>query len=356
MLLSLILPLCIRMGCGRRDYPKMRQPDIHFALTLVLNALVPPRKQHGGSISVGGQNVMKSNSMSMGEMGRTGSLHSGHGKQQVATPKELLQNVAFLGLKILVVCFDKQLSSGWHRIASVVSDYGSSVSGECGHLSVWSVQCPSVCYSGRSATLEICGFRGDHSDAALHDPAAVHSVQGDHSDVAQSSALSLLPQMMKSTCETEQEYFIQQNVHQKLQGLNLPHPRCKGSILVELAAEMRHLKEELGSLPSGEMRPRTSTMMTDRSDSSRASKRSPPASATGVTFARSSSIHDLLEQQMQTHLQTLVPTLSSRGRFSKGQCLPCACSSERLVRFRACRGVRWRAVAAAAAQSPGLAR
>lgn len=142
--------------------------------------------------------------------------------------------------------------------------------------------------------------------------------------------------MMKSTCETEQEYFIQQNVHQKLQGLNMPHPKCKASILVELAAEMRHLKEELTSLPigqflstphssllffpPGEMRPRTSTMMTDRSDFSRTSKRSPPSSATGVTFARSSSIHDLLEQQMQAHLQTLVPNipLGGRGKYNKG--------------------------------------
>ena len=45
-------------------------------------------------------------------------------------------------------------------------------------------------------------------------------------------------------CETEQEYFLQQMVHQKLQGYNMPHPKCKGTLLIELAAELKHIKEE----------------------------------------------------------------------------------------------------------------
>ena len=55
-------------------------------------------------------------------------------------------------------------------------------------------------------------------------------------------------QMMKSMCETEQEYFLQQTVHQKLQGYSMPHPKCKGTILVELATELR---DELSSFPIG---------------------------------------------------------------------------------------------------------
>ena len=51
--------------------------------------------------------------------------------------------------------------------------------------------------------------------------------------------------MMKVMCETEQEYFLQHLVHQKMQGLNLPHPKCRGTVLIELAAELRQAKEEL---------------------------------------------------------------------------------------------------------------
>ena len=53
--------------------------------------------------------------------------------------------------------------------------------------------------------------------------------------------------MMKVMCETEEEYFLQQLVHQKLQGHNMPHPKCKATILIELASELRHLKEEYSS-------------------------------------------------------------------------------------------------------------
>ena len=54
---------------------------------------------------------------------------------------------------------------------------------------------------------------------------------------------------MKVMCETEEEYFLQQLVHQKLQGHNMPHPKCKATILIELASELRHLKEEYSSQP-----------------------------------------------------------------------------------------------------------
>ena len=46
-------------------------------------------------------------------------------------------------------------------------------------------------------------------------------------------------------CETEQEYFLQQMVHQKVQGYNLHHPKCKSTLLVDLVAELTQITEEL---------------------------------------------------------------------------------------------------------------
>ena len=46
-------------------------------------------------------------------------------------------------------------------------------------------------------------------------------------------------------CETEQEYFLQHLVHQKLQGHSMGHPKCKASILIELASELRLIREDL---------------------------------------------------------------------------------------------------------------
>ena len=51
--------------------------------------------------------------------------------------------------------------------------------------------------------------------------------------------------MMKVMCETEQEYYTQHCVHQKLQGYNMPHPRSNGNLLIELATELRNLKDEV---------------------------------------------------------------------------------------------------------------
>jgi len=54
-----------------------------------------------------------------------------------------------------------------------------------------------------------------------------------------------MAQMMKVTCDTEQEYFLQQTVYQKLDGCNMPDPKCKGSLLVDLAAELQQVKDSL---------------------------------------------------------------------------------------------------------------
>lgn len=51
--------------------------------------------------------------------------------------------------------------------------------------------------------------------------------------------------MMKASCEFESEYFMQQMVHQKLRGSNLPHPKCKSTLLVELVTELTQIREEL---------------------------------------------------------------------------------------------------------------
>ena len=52
--------------------------------------------------------------------------------------------------------------------------------------------------------------------------------------------------MMRNTCETEQEYFLQQRVHQKLQGgLDGEAARCKSTLLVDLVAELTQISSEI---------------------------------------------------------------------------------------------------------------
>lgn len=50
--------------------------------------------------------------------------------------------------------------------------------------------------------------------------------------------------MMRVNCDTAQEYYIQQTIKDKLQGYSFTHPKCTGSVLVELALELKSIKEE----------------------------------------------------------------------------------------------------------------
>ena len=50
--------------------------------------------------------------------------------------------------------------------------------------------------------------------------------------------------MMRVNCDTAQEYYIQQTIKDKLQGYSFTHPKCIGSVLVELALELKQIKEE----------------------------------------------------------------------------------------------------------------
>jgi hypothetical protein len=40
LLRSLLLPLCIRLGCGRSDWPRATQQDVHYAVTCILHTLL----------------------------------------------------------------------------------------------------------------------------------------------------------------------------------------------------------------------------------------------------------------------------------------------------------------------------
>lgn len=49
---------------------------------------------------------------------------------------------------------------------------------------------------------------------------------------------------MRVNCDTAQEYYIQQTIKDKLQGYSFTHPKCTGSVLIELAMELKQIKED----------------------------------------------------------------------------------------------------------------
>ena len=125
LLLNLLLPLCLKVGCGRKDAPKMRRTDVRFSLNLLLNLMNPAplysakseSSSHSYKASLRASSSGASHAVQYNPSGGGGGAHRSPIK------KSSLQ-IAFLGVKILIVCFEGQLKSEWFRIARTIRDMG----------------------------------------------------------------------------------------------------------------------------------------------------------------------------------------------------------------------------------------
>ncbi|XP_077556955.1 unc80, NALCN channel complex subunit isoform X2 [Haemaphysalis longicornis] len=199
-LMNFILPLCIRVSSGVKDVPKMRATDISFALTVVLNALSPPgaHKHHPSSSAVGGKPTAEAQQ----------NTATARDKSSTAIRSSLYQ-IGFLGLKILIVCYERQLVSDWHRIARCIRELGNRLQGG---LALWS----------------FLDFVVTHRTPLY---------------------VLLFPlikyKILQTICDSEQEYCYQQLIRDKIKGASLPTPKSFGCMFVDLVNELKTLKEDL---------------------------------------------------------------------------------------------------------------
>ena len=64
LMLNLVLPLCLKIGCGNKDDPKLRNYDIKFTLNLLLNMINPggnKNRSTNNGISASGSNIGRCN-------------------------------------------------------------------------------------------------------------------------------------------------------------------------------------------------------------------------------------------------------------------------------------------------------
>ncbi|CAN7996224.1 unnamed protein product, partial [Ixodes hexagonus] len=199
----------------------MRQMDISFALTVVLNALSPaapaaPSGERGGEASLGG----------------AAGLGPGEGldqPQELPLPDRLPGQAHTLlpsplgcdgtntcpfydvnaGLKILIVCYERQLVGDWHRIARCIRELGNRLQGG---LALWS----------------FLDFVVTHRTPLF---------------------VLLFPlikyKILQTICDNEQEYYYQQLIRDRIKGVSLPTPKSFGCMFVDLVNELKTLKEDL---------------------------------------------------------------------------------------------------------------
>ncbi|XP_067617924.1 protein unc-80 homolog isoform X6 [Eurosta solidaginis] len=118
-LMHLIMPLCLKVCSGRgvSDIGDLKMTDVSFLLTVVLNAMSPPAGRTG-------QAVIQTNRVG-GDL-RAGSL-TFTGSRDAKRPARIsgsLYQAAFLALRIVCICFESRLSNEWPRIVRVMRDLG----------------------------------------------------------------------------------------------------------------------------------------------------------------------------------------------------------------------------------------
>ncbi|KAG8197196.1 hypothetical protein JTE90_011351 [Oedothorax gibbosus] len=211
-LMNLILPLCIRISSSIKDVPKLRHADIAYALTMILHALAPVSPAQTSSTAKGA-----SDSSTVGKSPNRSKM--------------FLFHIGFVGLKVLMVCFEKQLGNDWHRIACCIKELGNRLQGG---LALWN----------------FIDFTVTHRTPLY---------------------ILLYPmikcKMLSTICDSEQEYSFQQRIKSKLQGQNLPTPKSHGALYVDMVTELKSLKEDLISwkIGGGKVERLKSTISTDHS-------------------------------------------------------------------------------------------
>ncbi|XP_071444564.1 protein unc-80 homolog isoform X1 [Hetaerina americana] len=199
MLMNLIMPMCLRVGSGRKDAPKMRQADISFALTIILHAMNPPATK---TSPVTAQNIKTASEM------RTGSLYSSRDSKAGHKIPHSLYQVSFLALKIIMVCFESELVLDWPRVTRTIKELG-----RCN---------------------DCAGVFWNFIDFVVTQRCPLF--------------ILLVPFIMQKlalppSCDSDRH--LQFIIREKMQGFGLPVPKSKGSLLMELAHEMKELKDEI---------------------------------------------------------------------------------------------------------------
>lgn len=180
----MIYPLCVRITSGLKDIPKLRHSDINFILTIILNILKPVQTKPGkGSDS--SQVTMQLKQFS-------------------------LQQIGFLGLKILITCFEKQLTTEWYRISKCIRDMADKP-----HLigaTFWNFLDFVSTYRTPLFILILPYIRCKY---------------------------------LCKSCDNEIERAYRIKINDKLCGGSLPMNRSKGSLFVSLVTELKTLREEI---------------------------------------------------------------------------------------------------------------
>uniref|UniRef100_W5KQ91 Unc-80 homolog, NALCN channel complex subunit n=1 Tax=Astyanax mexicanus TaxID=7994 RepID=W5KQ91_ASTMX len=113
MLLNLLIPFVLTVGSGSKDSPQIEQAEVFLLLQTVINILLPPRII---STSRSKNFVLDASPAHCSTPGETGKDLRREGLA------ESTSQAAYLALKVVLVCFERQLGNQWYRLSLQVKE------------------------------------------------------------------------------------------------------------------------------------------------------------------------------------------------------------------------------------------
>ncbi|XP_070172138.1 protein unc-80 homolog isoform X4 [Polyergus mexicanus] len=213
-LLNLLIPLFLRIGTGRKDVPKLKQSDISFALTAVLNTLWPPSMKAPLTVQKPSTDI------------RTGSLTFAARDPKTLTKTSLtLYQVAFLALKIMTICFETELRTEWPKVLR---------------------------------TMRLLNKR---NEASIYLWNFIEFVVT-HRTALYIQMLPFIVYKIGQAPISEHERNMHSIIREKING-SIKVPKSRGALLMDLIHELKNLKEEIEDRRFDEMQPEPKRSVVD---------------------------------------------------------------------------------------------
>ncbi|XP_045074431.1 protein unc-80 homolog [Coregonus clupeaformis] len=202
MLLNLLIPFVLTVGSGSKDSPHLEQPEVSLLLQTVINILLPPR--------------IISTSRTKNFMLDTSPAHcSTPGDQGKDLRREGLaestSQAAYLALKVVLVCFERQLGNQWYRLSLQVKEMSLR---KVGGLAFWDF----IDFIVRTRIPIFVLLRPFIQCKLLTQPA-----------------------------DSQEEITARHHIADQLERRFIPRPLCKSSLFAEFNNELKILKEAVHS-------------------------------------------------------------------------------------------------------------
>ncbi|XP_062817249.1 protein unc-80 homolog isoform X9 [Anolis carolinensis] len=202
MLLNLLIPFVLTVGSGSKDSPWLEQPEVLLLLQTVINILLPPR-----IISTSrSKNFMLESSPA--HCSTPGDAGKDLRKEGLA---ESTSQAAYLALKVILVCFERQLGSQWYWLSLQVKEMALR---KVGGLALW-----------------------DFLDFIVRTRIPIFVL--------------LRPfiqcKLLAQPAENHEELTARQHIADQLERRFIPRPLCKSSLIAEFNNELKILKEAVHS-------------------------------------------------------------------------------------------------------------